>query len=232
MKKSLPLLIILIYISVVPRFAFAQNAMSSNFKAASEASNIINTAKDTALSTTKNEIKQQARRDFKSALNTIKDQKKKAIVENIDTKIAQINTLRTQQMLNRVNQLELVLTHIATKEAELSSQRKDTSLLKVDITNATEALDTAKQALTAQSQKDYVIDITTEEKLGPSVKDTLKQFRTDLKGVFADVVMAKEKIVTAHEDELKLLTADNTTNATNAATVVKTPYLWTSKIKI
>lgn len=222
MRKSLPLLIIFIYISVVPRFAFAQDAVPSNPNADAGTPNIVNTVKTTALSTAKNEIK-QARKDFKTALNTIKDQKKKAIVENIDTKIAQINTLKTKQMSNRLDQLNLVLSHISTQEAQLSSQGKDTSLLKVDITNATEAIDTAREALTSQSQKDYVIDITTEEKLGPSVRNTLKQFRTDLKSVYTDIVTAKEKVITAHKDELKLLAADVTTPATSAATVVKTP---------
>ena len=77
-----------------------------------------------------------AREEFKAALQTITDQRKKTIVERIDTRLTTANEKYTDKMADNLEKLSLVLDRISSKAASLKTEGKDTTTLDAAIENA------------------------------------------------------------------------------------------------
>lgn len=128
----------------------------------------------------------QTRDDFRRKLSQISDERKQKIVENIDTRIAQIN-------LKWVEHWNNVLTRLAQIVAKID-ERSDGS---VNTTSAKNAIATAQNAVTSQAAKTYEIKIEGEETVGENTRSTLKAFHKDLREVHAQVKTAREEVVKA-----------------------------------
>lgn len=147
----------------------------------------------------------QAREDFKTKLAALKDQRKQAIVTSFDSKITELNTRRTTQMTEHLTRLQRVLDNISTKAAALKSQGQNTATVDADITAAQAAIDAAKQALSDQAAKDYLVNITTPTALKNAASTTMRLFITDLKALFQKILAAKTAVRKAHTDMAKLM---------------------------
>lgn len=129
----------------------------------------------------------QAKRDeFKTKLQTIKDQKKQALVERIDAKIAEVNKNQTTRFLEVLVNLQGFLDKI--------KQSTTSATVVADITAAQTAIDTAKTAVDTQAAKNYTAAITDETTLKLNVGATVSQFRLDLVAVYRLVIDAKQAV--------------------------------------
>ena len=123
------------------------------------------------------------REEFLQKKETIQDAKKKAIVERIDLKIANINKKRTDQMTEHLKKMLTIL-------GKLQDRGIDTAAAQTVIT-------AAQTAVNSQAAKEYVLTISTENKLKADVGGTVKQLEQDLKTVNKLVIAAKQSIADA-----------------------------------
>lgn len=129
---------------------------------------------------------QAKREEFKASLLKIKDQKKKALVERIDAKIAEVNKNQTTRFTEALNRLQTFLDKIS------KSTTKTTVL--VDTTAAQAAIDTAKAAVDIQGAKIYTMEIVDDVTLKLNAGTVVSQFRQDINAVYKLVVDVKQAI--------------------------------------
>ena len=157
------------------------------------------------------------RAEFKEKLQAIKDTKKQAVVDKIDVKISTVNSSQTKKWEEVLTKLEGILGRISSQGATLKSEGLNTTMLDASITSAQRAIQTANTSVTTQSQKDYVITITSESALRNTVGSTVSLFRTDLKNTQQTVNAARLAVVKAAEELNELKTATIKNEATRAA---------------
>lgn len=136
----------------------------------------------------------KAREDFQNRLDTIKDERKKQIVENLDSRFSTVNTNRTTAMSNHVAKMEEVVTKISETLTERSAQGVDVSQAQSALSAAQVSVSAAKTAVTNQAGKEYIIAVTTEDKLKDSVERIRTQLENDLKTTQDTVKKAREEL--------------------------------------
>lgn len=135
----------------------------------------------------------QAKRDeFKTRIQTIKDQRKKLLVERIDTKLAQVNAKHTSRFSE-------VLTRLQGFLDKIKQSTTDTKVLD-DVAVAQTAIDTAKTAVEAQAAKPYTMTIADDSALKANAGTTVSQLRLDLMAVHKLVVDAKQAVQKLNTD--------------------------------
>ncbi len=154
-----------------------------------------------AYALTASESAKMKRDEFRANLAAIRDAKKQALVEKIDQRISQINANRTAIMLRHLTKIEEVLARIETRVNTLATDGKDVATVRTAITAARTAIAASRTAVNAQAAKTYVINITTEDKLGSAVSSTRTTFAKDLQAAHQTVVAARKSV----RDVLKAL---------------------------
>lgn len=138
--------------------------------------------------------KANGREQFRVKLQTIRDEKKKAIVERIDQQIVNLNTIRTTIMLRHLTKIEEILNKVEARTNEVAATGKDVAAVRTAITKARDAIAAARTAVNAQVGKTYTINITTEASLGSAVATARKQFASDLLAAHKTVVAARKSV--------------------------------------
>lgn len=139
---------------------------------------------------------QAKREEFKIRLQTIKDQRKKLLVERIDAKIAEVNKNHTAKYTETLNRLQTFLdkfNNSATEAGKLSD-------VLANITAAQTAIDTARKAVDAQAAETYTMAITDDSTLKLNAGKTMSQFRHDLVAVHKLVIDAKQAVQKLNTD--------------------------------
>ncbi len=139
----------------------------------------------------------EARNAFKAKLQGIKDTKKQKTVENIDSRINEINKKRTEMMGEKLTRMTSILEKITSKAAALKAEGKSTASLEADIATATTIVEAAKTAVATQAAKDYVVDVTTETALKTDAQKAVKAFVTDIKATMTQVTAAQKAVAKA-----------------------------------
>lgn len=148
----------------------------------------------------------KAKRDeFKARIQTIKDQKKKALVERIDAKLLEVNKKHTDRFSE-------VLTKLQTHLDKISQTAKDEKVM-ADIETAQATIDAAKTAVESQAIKTYIITISTETALRSDVGAITSQLRQDLMATHKLVVDAKQAVQGLNKD--KVIMKKESTNPAN-----------------
>lgn len=132
------------------------------------------------------EIIAAKREEFKAKLQTIRNQKKKVLVERIDTKLTNINTKHTDRFAETLVKLQTLLDKISSSATE--------EKVLADIKAVQGAIDAATAAIEAQAAKTYAITISTENALRSDVGRVTSQLRLDLVAVHKMVVDAKQAV--------------------------------------
>lgn len=132
------------------------------------------------------------REKFKAKLQTIKDQKKQALVKEIDAKLENINTKHTDRFAEVLDKLQKVLDEVSAKatEKKVIAHVKTTQL----------AIDSARIAVDNQGAKIYIITISTEKVLRPNTGAAISQLRLDLMATHKLVVDAKQAVQKLREN--------------------------------
>lgn len=200
-KKLLCLILFLLLVALLPSFVNAQ--ISSGTDSASSLKRqrveLRQQMKDTVKmkrEETKEAIKLK-RDEFKAKIQAIKDQRKRVLVERIDTKITNANAKHTDRFTQVLSNLQAILDKISG----------DT-----DKTGAQAAIDRAKAAVETQAAKTYTITITDETNLRLNVGTTTSQFRQDLMATHKLVVDAKQAVQALKKDNLMKKEATRSAN--------------------
>ena len=145
--------------------------------------------------------RENERENFRSKLNSIRDEKKKAIIDRTDKRIVEINVNRTGIMLRHLTKIEETLNKVETRTNNVAATGKDVTAVRTAITTARTAIATARTAINAQAAKTYTIDVTTEDKLGAAASSTRTAFAKDLQAAHQSVVTTRKSV----RDVLKTL---------------------------
>lgn len=185
MKKKLGIffgILILFALFLSPLKTYAQTATTpSNLK-----QNLMDIRKERQEAVKKIQAQIQTLRDqFKQRLTSIKDARKRSVVERLDRKIEEMNIKHTERFSDTLNKLQALLD-------KTSSTATDQKLLD-NIKIAQTAIDTANTAVANQASKVYIIQIS-EANLKLNVGATVSQFRLDLMQVHKLVVEAKQAV--------------------------------------
>ncbi len=162
-----------------------------------------------------------AKEVLKKSLGAIKDEKKKASVENIANIIDNANKNTGTRFTNTVNSVENVLVSIKSRSEKVGATGADTTLALAEIAKAETLISDARTAISTQSAKVYTIDITDPTKAKETMKSTRDTFNADIKAVQEKVKLARDGVKKA-ADVLKKTTpkqAPATAPATTEATV-------------
>lgn len=156
------------------------------------------------------------RAKFKEDLAKIKDEKKKAKVENIGENLLELNAKITARATENVNKIEGVLIAIESR-ADKATAAGATRLANVRalIAVSETAIADARAAISVQTAKTYAVSIQSDA----TVKTSLESTRNLLK---ADIDAMNAKIKAAHEATKKAaaaLKAEPKANATTTAEV-------------
>jgi phosphatidate phosphatase PAH1 len=117
------------------------------------------------------------RATFKENLKKIKDEKKRVIVEKLDTRFNEVNAKRTSEMGRHLDKLTEILAKVSG-----------------DVAGASSAIQTARDANTLQAARTYTITITSEANLKTNVGKVRNQLEFDLKAVNELVILARKAV--------------------------------------
>lgn len=212
MVKKLLFLLTISFLLILPSTIYAQTGISTDSAASrlKEQMQKIQAQKNAAVSNikrgvkeTKVELREQIREnvaakrevakealatkreEFKTKLQAIKDEKKKVLVDRIDTKLMSVNTKHTDRFTHVLNNLQALLDKMSED---------------LEKTVAQAAIDTAKTAVENQAAKTYTIAISTETTLRSDVGTVTSQLRQDLSATHKLVVDAKQTVQALKEN--------------------------------
>lgn len=150
----------------------------------------------------KNQSRASASAEFKMKLKDIRDTKKQKKVDRINSRLPEINKKRTDQMLEVLTKMTEILNRIDEKSNQRN--RGDRGNLLALIGKAQIAIDTAKAEVTLQSQKEYIVTITTEGELKLTVGKTVSGMEQDLRATREKVISARKAVVDAFSALMQL----------------------------
>lgn len=150
-------------------------------------------------------IKFKTQRDeFKQKVTTLTDTKKQTIVSRMDTKMSSMNTNFTTKMSSVLERLTTVIDSLEHKIATAKAQGVSTVSAEAALVQAKSAVTTAQTALSTQAGKEYVIQITDEAALKNNVGTTVKLVQTDFQTTHKTVIAAKQAVLKAAQEVVKL----------------------------
>lgn len=129
---------------------------------------------------------------LKERLKTFRDQKKAQIVERVNDRIANINEVRTNNMLKHLNKMSGILAKLENRVNDITD--KDTTAAKTAINNAKAKVASAEAAVNTQAQKDYPIEATSEGTIKNNVVDARLALQRDLKALHELVKEARKAV--------------------------------------
>lgn len=131
---------------------------------------------------------------FREKLSTIRDAKKKALTERLNTTLNDVNTKRTETLLSYLSRISDILSKVQARAAIAKANGKDTSAVDGAIAKAQADIATAKAAILAQAGKQYTTTITSEDSLKSDMGKTMSQLQNDLGSVRTLVVAAHKSV--------------------------------------
>lgn len=134
---------------------------------------------------------------LKAKLQKFKDQRKASLAEKINTSLNRVNQNQTTQMQKHLATMNTILGKLENRINAQTSDIKDPAAAKTAIASARSAIASASALVTAQSQKDYTILITSESKVKADAKLQRDKLHTDLQTLRKAVMDAKQAVANA-----------------------------------
>jgi hypothetical protein len=167
---------------------------------------------------------------FKENIAKIKDENKKVASEKIVNTILDLNGTITNNLSNKIDQIENVLVSIESRTAKAESGGLDVTSVKTKIDAAKMTITSAREAISTQSKKTYVIGtINDEVTLKTAMKTLRDSFTKDIKTLrevvksahiaVSDAAATLAKIPKINDVVVKI---DNTTKVDNTGTTSAT----------
>jgi DNA repair exonuclease SbcCD ATPase subunit len=136
----------------------------------------------------------EKRKQLKERLQTIKDARKRSLIEKLDTQLDDINARYVDRYSDQLAKSEEVLQKIISRTDKAEAAGSVVSDVRSAISAAEAAIASARAQVATQTGKTYVINVTTETELRVAVEAARGALRTDLK-VVADLVRAAQAAV-------------------------------------
>lgn len=187
MKKLLPFLAISI-LFIFSSQIFAQDATSSTAKR----EQLLNKkAAQIAPKLTDDRLQKIASKtaELKTKLQNFKNKVKADTAQRVNDNLNRINSNRVAEMSGNIQKMNNILAKLEALPGATSASAQ--------IASAGAAIAAAQSAVTAQSQKNYTIQITTEATVRADVKKMRDQLMTDLQADRKLIVDAKKALVNA-----------------------------------
>lgn len=127
--------------------------------------------------------------ELKNKLQTFKNKVKAETAQRVSDNLNKINSNRVNEMNGNLQKMNIILAKLETLPGAASASTQ--------IASASAAIAIAQAAVTAQSQKDYTIAVTTESTVKADVKKMRDQLMADLQVDRKLVVDAKKSLVNA-----------------------------------
>lgn len=134
---------------------------------------------------------------LKTRLQAFKDKKKAETAERVNTNLNAINQKQTAQMEKHLGNMSAILDKLENRINQGSPDIKDPAGAKAAIASARANIATASAAATAQSLKDYTIQVTSETKIRVDAKLQRDKLHTDLLTLRKAVIDAKQSAANA-----------------------------------
>lgn len=186
MKIFLTALIATFFLAVFVNLAHAQYSSPSAF-----------TTNPTTISTFGTQLANPASQAaaLRAKLLSFRNKQKAAIVDRVNTNLANINLKRTEEMMRHLDLLSNIITTLETRVNAVTG--KDTTSAKTAIAAAKVAIDSARQAVTAQQSKDYTITVTSETNVKADVLKERLALLNDLEADHQLIVAARQAVAAA-----------------------------------
>lgn len=183
MKKFLPILIISSFVIILTSNTFAKDASSST----TPREKLLN-QKNTIIQNVGEKIASKEA-VLKAKLDAFKDKRKAEIAQRVSSNLNKINAKRTEQMTKNLQVMTNILGRLESKATGASAS--------AEIAKAKDAIASAQSAVTAQSEKDYTVTVTTENKIRVDTKAKRDQLMKDLQATRKLVIDAKQSLANA-----------------------------------
>ena len=146
--------------------------------------------------------------NLKERLKGIRDEAKKNMVEKIDSSLLKLNERKTNQWTAALEKLESVLKRVLERAEKAKAGGKDITSVTSASGAASTAIAAAKDAVLAQSQKIYTLQITDEQGLKNAVRAAREILNSDLKAVQEKVKVARDAVHNTATTLAKLMPAE------------------------
>jgi hypothetical protein len=134
------------------------------------------------------------RKEFQEEIQQMRDARKKRALENIDTKMTDLNTKFTKNMLTGLEKLTEILADLEIKAHELKTAEVDTVAVDKAIVHAKAVIEEAKLLILDQASKDYVITMTGEDLLKVNAGATIQEMQKDLQTLRTKILEVKKSV--------------------------------------
>jgi len=152
----------------------------------------------------------QAKKDeLKLRLQALRDQKKRVIIERIDTRMVSTNKKTTTRLSGVLERIQSILNKIIQKAGTIKAKGIDTVALDSATASAQIAINNASAVIASQSAMVYVIQISSESAIKENVGSTVSELRLDLRDAHKAVVDAKQAVMNAVMERAKLRRLDS-----------------------
>ena len=131
---------------------------------------------------------------FKESLKVVKDENKKVSAEKIIDTIQSLNIKITDQLSQKIDQIENVLVGIESRIKKAENNGIDVSSVKTEAEKAKTAIADARKLISTQSEKIYEVTITDEAGLKAEMKKLRDTFRKDIKAVNENIKLAHQAV--------------------------------------
>lgn len=134
---------------------------------------------------------------LKLKLESFRDKKKATAAARINTNLNNINTRHTEMMQKNLDNMTAILNKLENRVNEGKPDIKDSANAKVAITNARNAISSASAAVTVQSEKDYTIQVTSENKVRLDALSQRELLYKDLMTLRKVIIDTKQTVMNA-----------------------------------
>lgn len=129
----------------------------------------------------KKDSTEQKKTDLKTEIAKIKDEGKKATVENITAAIQKLNENAVTRFTETITKMENALISIESRADKAAAENIDVSTIRPLITQAETSISAARAAVATQAGKVYTIQVTDQTNLKTTLGTTRDQIKNDIK---------------------------------------------------
>lgn len=131
---------------------------------------------------------------LRTKLKAFRDQKKASAAARINTNLNQINQNQTAQMQKYLDTMSGILDKLEARVNQPTPDIKDPVAAKAAIASARTVIATSSAAVSAQAQKDYTIQVTTESRIKADAQSMRDKLHTDILALRKIVIDAKQAV--------------------------------------
>lgn len=196
--KTIAVLVCLVAFVLLLPPVFAQDATSSTTRK-EKVQQRIDTKKEKVETRVTAMREKMATREaaLKTKLGAFRDKKKAEAAERVNTNLNRINQNQTEQMQKHLDKMSALLDKLEARVNQTTSDIKDPAAAKAAIGEARTTIATTSAAVSAQAEKDYTLQVTTESRVKAEAQAKRDQLHKDLQETRKLVIDAKQSVANA-----------------------------------